>query len=317
MTRKWLSLLAVAPCLGFGLIHCQSLDIQLVPADASTAIDAKSGIRGDAGSDMGSRAESSADAATQLDASDGSDASDGCAPSTSADTCKSIPLFKGVQTVDGLGDDFCGVPAFVFIPANERLTADPEPGNPGLLIQATVQVAWSPDPNAALHVFVHIPKWPVYAAAPPAYPWSEDAVEVLAAGSATDLTGNADASDPGATHIIIAAPPTDSAASYATNGGGIGTPLAAGTFATILDENVGYNVELEIPWSTLGSPPPSKGAKIAFDVGFDLMLPSDGGLERYQAFHSILALTGAPSQACGGFLQPSCDDRTWCTPTLE
>ena len=82
---------------------------------------------------------------------------------------------------------------------------------------------------------------------------------------------------------------------------------------------MGYDVELEIPWSTLGPPYPTLGAMAGFDIGIDVALPNeDGGLDWYQSFYEVRALTGPqmPNGACPMDPHPGCDDRTWCRPAL-
>jgi hypothetical protein len=252
-----------------------------------------------------------------------------CAP-RQVDPCAYLPEFIGTQHVDGYDDDFCGVPAFIFDPANEQITS-PNKTNSGLSLKATVQAAWSGGDGGALHVFVHVPKWPVVAELRYMI-YEGDAVEIAVAVSRADLTGNP-TGDLGTTHII-AAPIEDGgdgagiAWTYPANGapptpGPITAPVQ---FAARVEQNVGYDIELEIPWSALlgGTQPQpalTTGSQVGFDVGIDLVLPDDAGQPTvYQAFHSVLALTEGqdPSDACihGIAAYPGCDDRTWCHPTL-
>jgi hypothetical protein len=240
------------------------------------------------------------------------------------DTCVTLPMFHGSQTVDGRNDDFCGVPAFVFDPLNEQLTQGPRE-NPGLSFQATVQAAWSAGPNPAFHVFVHVPRWP-----PQPHPsslYNGDAVEILVAASQADLTGDVEG-DPGTMHLIVApAFGTDAsgyeAGAFIESAQANGGPLLMNypPYAARVEPGVGYDVELEIPLSVLGQPDAAWGPKVGFDVGIDLVLPNDdGGFDWYQTFHEVLGLSGGamPNGACpfNNFPTPSCDDRTWCTPTL-
>ena len=126
-----------------------------------------------------------------------------CSSSSTADPCNALPMFTGSQRVDGYGDDFCGVPQFIFNPLHGQPTNNPGGNDLGLNFDAGVQVAWSGDASAAFHVFVHVPKWPVATIGPALF--EGDAVEVLVAGSASDLTGDVEG-DPGTMHIIVAPP---------------------------------------------------------------------------------------------------------------
>jgi hypothetical protein len=126
-------------------------------------------------------------------------------------------------------------------------------------------------------------------------------------------------------HIIIAPGLDDAggaASAYGSNGIGPIAMPAADAFATRLEPGVGYNVELRVPWSTLGQPAPTLGSTVGFDVGIDLRLPpNEGGVLDYQAFHRVVPLLGTqkPNGVCPSYYwpaHPSCDDRTWCRPTL-
>jgi hypothetical protein len=270
---------------------------------------------------------SAADGASSPDGGSRDDAPTGDASCTSAsnDFCVALPMFTGVQTVDGKNDEFCGVPTFRFNPANEQLTwGSPDPR---LSFEATVQAAWSGGQQGALHIFMHVPRWPVVPQ-PYGVIYQGDAVEVLVAGSSANLTGDVEG-DPGTMHVIAAPPALDaggggSALTFAVNangsGGGAPLPASAG-FAARLDPGVGYDIELQIPWSTLGPPYPTSGSTIGLDIGIDVMLPNDdGGLDWHQAFHKVLALVGTemPNGACLSPTDPhpACDDRTWCRPAL-
>jgi hypothetical protein len=244
------------------------------------------------------------------------------------DPCYSLPRYLGKQVVDGYADDFCGVPAYVFVPANEVITG-PETNNPGLDLRATVQAAWS---SSALHVFVHVEKWPVF----PQLQWAiydGDAVEMCVAGSRDDLTGNPDG-DPGTTHIIAAPIQPDGgvvlsdggiavgdggiALIYGTNSPQNSAPLGSPMqFASRLEEGVGYDVELEIPWIALGAGAPAPGSYVGFDVGLDIVLPDDAGTQTvYQAFHAVVSTQHASDACVSPVAYPGCDDRTWCRPAL-
>jgi hypothetical protein len=68
MTRKWLWVLATVPSAGLWLTHCQSLDIQILPADAGTTSDTGSGAHADVASESASDAAAREDGRAHADA---------------------------------------------------------------------------------------------------------------------------------------------------------------------------------------------------------------------------------------------------------
>jgi hypothetical protein len=89
----------------------------------------------------------------------------------------------------------------------------------------------------------------------------------------------------------------------------------------------GYAHELFIPWASLNrTAPPSSGTAIALDMTlFDTEMPGiemppyfdDTGLQGVVAYRINTTGVDLASSCCSGSLYPDCDDRTWCSPSLE
>ena len=122
----------------------------------------------------------------------------------------------------------------------------------------TLQVAWSPK---AVYFLCTVYAWPLYAASSTA-PWSDDACEFMVSGSA-QRTG---AFTPYAAQIGVAynnpKPGIGTAGSNMTNPPGL-------VAQTKTNSGKGYEVELTVPWSTIGVSKPAKGQTYAFDAAVD------------------------------------------------
>jgi hypothetical protein len=234
--------------------------------------------------------------------------------------CMQVPHFVGQQVVDGYDTDFCNIPGTAFAYTSGLLITQanlpPITLAGGTPDSAVIRVAWSTD---ALHVFVHVidPSWVV---PPPEAGVAEcSSVEIYVAGTAA-LTGDYNGTnDGGAIQVILSAPPTQGQAFYNTAAGD-----SVGHRSVMLDPSLyagvatsdGYSVELLLPWSALAETI-APGAQIAFDVAFDVEDTPDAGGRQYQSIYTCNSVeAGAPS--CGTLMpEPWCDDRTWCTPTLQ
>lgn len=265
--------------------------------------------------------DSSADGAPAREA--GEDAPSGpCPVLVGNDACATVPRFTAsTQVVDGIGDEFCDVPAMVFdvseCPTLLRVTvADPAE----MPERATLRIAWSSD---AFHLHIHVADPQVIVNPDPARLWDGDAVELFIAGpSAGGLTGSYNGSnDGGAIQIVLAPPgagfPTRGQAFF-NPGGNVHTnaPISSSIYAGRLVDD-GYELELRLPWVAFADPA-IPGALMGFDVAISTQKDADVG-RQLQCIISDVEVDG--TEACdfprNRPAEPYCDDRTWCRPELQ
>jgi hypothetical protein len=249
--------------------------------------------------------------------------------------CTKIPKYTGTQVVDGRDDDFCDIPATILALKNGvTLDGTRPPQVPDAL---TARVAWD---AVGIHAHLHVDDMDILAG---------DRIEFDIGGdfpSAGYFDGVS--TDVGLTSLSMAAgssltvhkfpvtlPPvvfmnyqgrqTTCVPSPCTS-----PPKALLSFAQPLVGPAqwayrvvpgGYEFEVLMPWIVLGrSTPPTSGTDIAADLG----LMSNGA----RSWLAINPLTPGASSQCeahtvvtdGGSVtraDPGCDDRGWCSPTLE
>ena len=262
--------------------------------------------------------------------------------------CSSVPKFTGPQVLDGVGDEFCDVPATIF----ELPKGVPFPQTPTPLVRdvLTARVAWDSD---GIHAHFHADD-PVlvrdyrYDAA-----WGPDYVE-LAIGGSYPLAGFYDGmqSDAGFINLFLspsstltpikgftgAVPPQANIMLVGNRGDNYNvmnlTPpdIVKWTYRNV---SGGYEFEVFIPWKLLGrTTAPQSGDMISVDLGFgvnddpnywsfwpstpQIVPPNVSG-------QSFLAIKPLPASVTRSSCYPQtvdranpwCDDRTWCQPTLE
>jgi hypothetical protein len=235
--------------------------------------------------------------------------------------CQRIPVFAGVQTVDGLGDDFCQT--VVATEFDEATGArDPQyPAAPAPVVGHVIaQPAWTP---SHFVMFAHVVQ-PIVAPPSDTLPISDgDGLEVYVSTSAA-LTGPYGPGADSAVQFIVVPPSTTlpARAIVATTVNG-SRPLLPAYFASRRVED-GYTVELRVPWAELSAaaPPPNEGDAIGFDIAVNVRLGADAGRPgsggRYQGIYNLRE-PGSDAGTCVGMVSrvPWCDDRTWCTPKIN
>ena len=233
--------------------------------------------------------------------------------------CQGIPRFTGVQTVDGDASDLSTLPVISY-----PWTALVPSGGTAIVgdkLDTTAQIGWS---DLGVHLYFHV----AYETGQVIVPtgddelWYGDALEIFLKGDGTLTGGYGNGLDPGALQIIVtpdpSAPPrTEMAVDYGMDLG----PLTAAQVAVVRDPDAtGYSVEYLIPWSRISAPGasatgPGAGQTIGFQFGVDYRNREDGGLQ--PGYQLTLALSNiAGTSTCTYQPIPSCDDRTWCSPTL-
>jgi hypothetical protein len=244
----------------------------------------------------------------------GRDAPQGSCASATATPCTGLPAFTGTQVLDGNDDDFCNVPSFELNFSNAASnggkvkvyngssTSYPE--------RALARVAWD---ASGIHAFIHVidPNFVPATAVDTIY--NADGIELLFTSTTSGLSGGTSQDSGLAMHVIVS--PPFAARSQATGTNGSQTALPASQFVAAT-ESSGYKVELKLPWP---GTPPTSGAQIKFDMELNaadgVSTAGDAGPRDAQA---ILYLGSDPGGSpCAGELFPYCDDRLWCSTTLQ
>lgn len=266
--------------------------------------------------------------ATQTEAGAGSDAGgssgkpDGgstrtCMQMGGLDACQSLPRFSASpQVVDGVGDEFCNLPAMVVEEADCATTSPA--GHPAWPGKVTLRVGWS---GAALHVHVHVEDSAIIVQPDRARLWDGDAVEIFIAGaSGSALHGAFNGTNDGGAVQLVFTPPSNL---FGARGEaflsrfGAHTALDAALFAGRLVPG-GYEIELRYPWASTADTP-AAGKRVAFDLALNAQDQGSAGGREFQCLISAVFVDGAEAcgLAAGKPAEPYCDDRTWCQPTLD
>jgi hypothetical protein len=320
--------LCVAACAQLGgLGDMVFSDRPIVSADADADLQQPDGWVGQEDVDTGSEPDVQEAGADESQEGGAQDSEAGaCSIVEGANLCNAIPSFGGAtQVMDGEGSEFCAIPA---VRLNNQ-TAAALPGGPvpdTENYESLVRVAWSAE-GLHLHFQVH-QNSPVLALDPTAQdPWNRiangDDIEVFAKGD-TVLTGSYGGSnDLGAVQILFS-PGSQSPARQSRGEiwrtGALQSLFPQDLYATRIVQG-GYEVEFKLLWSTLGVPPspaPASGTRIGFDLAaaFRNRADMDNPDAVFQLVYGFVAVQSSP---CGSAVQahPWCDDRTWCTPSLQ
>jgi hypothetical protein len=93
------------------------------------------------------------------------------------------------------------------------------------------------------------------------------------------------------------------------------TESTASYAATLVED--GYTVEALVRWS-LDTVLPERGSAVGFDFALNIADDETSGRAQQSAFgYRLPNETSCPADPGNPGPRPSCDSRTWCTPTLE
>ena len=239
------------------------------------------------------------------------------------DYCQRIPPFTGTQVVDGHDDELTSLP-LIFYGCMALVSWDDHSVAPDCL-DTSARVGWS---AKGVHLYFHV----VYETGTVMVPEAGEALydgddfELFLKSNASVTGPYGGGSDPGALQILVAPDLHDPRAGSFTSAGYVdaGVPPAS-TFAVHLDTDAGgatgYAIEYFIPWSMISAPSdplPAAGGRIDFDFALDYR-QRDLTIDSEPRYQLLLSSNGNVSNnpTCSGQTPvPSCDDRTWCTPTL-
>jgi len=246
------------------------------------------------------------------------DADGGLACYVPGDPCAEIPAFIGAQVLDGVGDEFCGIPSAVLDATHNQGTRDWHTRAPEV---ATIQVAWS---SVGLHLYVEVEDVSVQTVqmADPAQAitraYQGDSIEILFSSNnnVTGLTGT----DANSLHVQI--PASGPAVMIKTNneGGasqGTATALPQGQYMQKILPGVGYAIEAQLPWP--GAAKPNMGTTIRFDLTLnsaDTNFSSVDDMRDGALFYHLGNVASSTCQSNDGTV-PYCDNRTWCATPLR
>ena len=293
----------------FGFVPDDSLDA----GGIDTALD-DSGSPIDSGTDVGTDATDAAEVATDaIDAAETAVDAGPCPIVTGGDACTKIPKFKATaQLVDGVGDEFCDVPATKLI-ATSGADMDPTPPPSGIDTVVWTRIAWS---TTAIHIHIRVDQAMVFPPLSTEELWVGDGIELFISGLSTFSGDYTATKQPGTFQIIAVAPQTGTPARAGVYYGsaGLQTFLDTAHYAARITPT-GYEIELKIDWTDLKATPTS-GKIIGFDFAVDVRQTASSSL-RLQSFLAFKPVTTTTPCDPPRGAHPSCDDRTWCTPTLE
>jgi hypothetical protein len=238
----------------------------------------------------------------------GSDTAVLCVPPEGGDPCIAIPKLNGVQTVDCMPTEFCGVPVWTL----EAPSGGASPAAVGL------QVAWS---DAGLHAFVSVRKWPIFPVTTTDL-YNGDAIELFVAASSADLLG---LQNDDSIHFAVAPPqpgaPGGEAIFFQPNEGQMEYVAPGGIYLGCLVPDAGYDIEIQMPWSLPWLPPtapPVAGGTIGFDFAVDVKASTGARMQTFEDAGPAPD-SGAANQ-CVLIAEPEapyCDDRSFCRPTVR
>jgi hypothetical protein len=225
-----------------------------------------------------------------------------------------LPAFSGAQVLDGDDVEFCNVPSFELnftnAASNGGRVVVYNTGTSNYPERAQARVAWD---SFGIHAFIHVIDSKFVAAADSASIYNADGIELLFTSTTSGLTGGT-AQDSGVAMHVIVSPPLG-VKSQASGVNGSQNPLDPSLFWAGT-ESAGYKVELKLPWP---GTPPTAGSQIKFDMELNSAdgksTTGDVGPRDAQA---ILYQGPDPGNSpCGSPLYPYCDDRLWCSTTLQ
>ena len=255
------------------------------------------------------------DAATDRGAA-GAGGATACVPPAAATdySCAAMARFTApTQVVDGVGDEFCNVPAVHYTAANapyrEGHTGGSPPPTTAPPEDVTFRAAWSLD---AFHLHAHVTDPSIFVSNDDSMFWNGDEIEVFVAGS-LDFTCTYPAGTSANAMEVGIVPPSGLTPARAIVYLGQGhVALDSQYFAARLVSD-GYEVELRLPWAGTAKPTMA-GDTMAFYFGLSTQDTVGVGREEYASL-PVPAVAGSTCPVSPPL--PWCDDRTWCRPTVE
>jgi hypothetical protein len=176
--------------------------------------------------------------------------------------------------------------------------------------RAVARVAWD---ASGIHAFIRVIDPKFVPAANLDNIWNADGVELMFSSTTTGLKGGT-ADDSAITTHVIASPPLV-AASKASGTNGSQAPLDTKYYVAGTTSD-GYKVELNLPWPGTA---PAAGSQIKFDMEMNAAdgKSSNGDAGPRDAQAMLYVGSDPGGSPCAGELFPYCDDRVWCSTSLQ
>jgi hypothetical protein len=215
--------------------------------------------------------------------------------------CTLIPMFPGVQTLDGKDDDFCGVPSFVLDVANAAAVNNYNRIPTSEIEVVTARVGYS---SAGLHGFFDVKDSSVVAPSQTAA-YLGDSIEIYF--SSSDVVSGPTSVDTNTYHVIV--PANAPAVSVQTSSRGVTTQTALDTgYYVQVSTATGYAIEVQLPWP---GGIPNAGDRIRFDLALNSA--------RTNSTRDAQLIYHRENVGTSSCRNPDvfCDDRTWCPTTLQ
>jgi hypothetical protein len=242
-----------------------------------------------------------------------------CSPLPEIDPCTSIPEFQGTQGVHARAQPYelCQLAPMTFAADRGAWKLHPDASFPE---RVTLRVGWS---SLGLHLYARVLDPHVVVSPNDDLLEEGDSIEIYSASS-TELEGPIDGSASGGAQRIVIAPPlgnlnTRALLQYQPRPGVVRLEdvfeASASYAATLVPD--GYVVEALVRWS--GEIVPEPGSAVAFNFALNIADTDTAiGREQQSALgYRLPGDTDCPLDADHAGPRPSCDSRTWCTPTLE
>jgi hypothetical protein len=214
--------------------------------------------------------------------------------------CQTLPAFSGDQVMDAKADDFCEVPGYELnLESAGYISPNDATGDSSAIIRA----AWS-DNTLRVHVAVTDP---VLHTGPAFY--DGDVVQFFVSGY-TPVTGPVDGTTDGGANQIFIRPSSNGSGDISV----VRLTDAIYDYATRVTED-GYEVEFAWTWPVAVA----QSSVVGFNVIIGVNDNPDVTDREYEYGIDLVPVNLATP--CSEYDPPDlaawCDDRTWCTPTLE
>jgi hypothetical protein len=184
------------------------------------------------------------------------------------------------------------------------------PGSKSSPEKAIARVAWD---ASGIHAFIHVIDPKFVPAADLDNIWNADGIELMFSSTTSGLKGGTADDSAVTTHVIASPPFVARSKASGTNGSQSALETKYYVASTTSD---GYKVEFNLPWP---GTPPTSGAQIKFDMemnaGDGKSSNGDAGPRDAQAMLYVGSDPGG--SPCNGELFPYCDDRVWCSTSLQ
>jgi hypothetical protein len=224
--------------------------------------------------------------------------------------CSALAHFTGTQVLDGKDDELCSIPSFELSFATAAKVNEYNTTGGSYPERAVARVAWD---ASGIHAFIRVYDTTFTPAKSSDTLWNGDGVELMFSSS-TEVTGLT-SKDANTLHVIVSPPNASSIKDSSSSG--TPTVLPSTQFVAGSD-GTGYWVELNLPWPGTA---PTASAQIKFEFQLNaadgVSKTTDSQIRDGQAIYYQGTAPATTTCASSSAIYPFCDDRVWCTTTLQ